>query len=68
MFLQLSDVLEANYSAKYNISHYFQIIEPFDMLKGLNEYSDKVNNLLLHENGLLYIENIWMLSQSPKHK
>jgi hypothetical protein len=38
------------------------------MLKGLNEYSDKVNNLLLHENGLLYIENIWMLSQSPKHK
>jgi hypothetical protein len=38
------------------------------MSKGLNEYSDKVNNLLLYENSLQYIENIWMLSQIPKHK
>jgi hypothetical protein len=38
------------------------------MLKGLNKYSDKVNNLLLYENTLQYIENIWMLSQIPKHK
>jgi hypothetical protein len=38
------------------------------MLKGLNKYRDKVNNLLLYENSLLYIENIWMLSEIPKHK
>jgi hypothetical protein len=43
-------------------------IETFDMLKGLNEYSDKVNNLLLYESSLQYIENIWMLSPIPKHK